>query len=67
MDLEYLKILQHAGPLTVAGLILVAGMRLGRVWSKLEELLAERQERDAKLAALEQRIAALESQPGDSS
>ena len=67
MDLEYLKILQHAGPLTIAGLILAVGMRLGKVWSKLEELLADRQERDAKLAAIEQRIAVLESRRGDSS
>ena len=66
MDLELLSILQHAGPLTVAGLILVVGMRLGKVWSKLEELLADRQERDVRLAALEQRIAVLESRRGDS-
>ena len=66
MDLELLSILQHAGPLTVAGLILVVGMRLGKVWSKLEELLPDRQERDVRLAALEQRIAVLESRRGDS-
>ena len=65
MELEILSILQHAGPLTAAGLILVVGMRLGRVWNKLEELLADRQERDARLAASEQRLAGLESRLGE--
>tara|TARA_Y100000310_G_scaffold264690_1_gene275416 strand:+ start:164 stop:361 length:198 start_codon:yes stop_codon:yes gene_type:complete len=65
MDWEVLSILQHAGPLTVAGLILIAGIRLGKVWNKLEELLADRQERDARLTAIEQRLAGLESRLGD--
>tara|TARA_Y100000310_G_C20360404_1_gene658704 strand:+ start:501 stop:701 length:201 start_codon:yes stop_codon:yes gene_type:complete len=66
MDWEILKMLQTAGPLTAAALILVVGMRLGKLWSKVEGLLAERQERDAKLASIEQRLAVIESQRGDS-
>jgi hypothetical protein len=65
MELEVLTILQHAGPLTVAVLILVVGMRLGKVWSKVEELISDRQERDARITALEQRLAGLESRRGD--
>ena len=67
MDLEFLKALQTAGPLTVAALILVVGMRLGKVWTKVEGLLAARGEVDARLAAIEARVATLESQRGDSS
>lgn len=65
MEWEVLTILQHAGPLTVAVLILVVGMRLGKVWSKVEELISDRQERDARITALEQRLAGLESRLGD--
>tara|TARA_Y100000310_G_scaffold188232_1_gene188194 strand:+ start:1726 stop:1929 length:204 start_codon:yes stop_codon:yes gene_type:complete len=67
MDLEFVKTLEHAGPLTLAALILVVGMRLGKVWTKVEELLAGTRDLDERLASIEQRIAALESRHGDSS
>jgi len=66
MEWEVLTILQHAGPLTAAILILVAGMRLGKLWSKVEGLLKLSEEREDKLAAIEQRLAVLESRVGDS-
>ncbi len=66
MEWEALQILQQAGPLTLAAVILVAGMRLGRLWSKVEELLKLSEEREDKLVDIEQRIAVLESHRGDS-
>jgi len=64
MEWEALQILQQAGPLTLAAVILVAGMRLGRLWSKVEDLLKLAEERDERLCAIEQRLAALESRRG---
>lgn len=66
MEWEALQILQQAGPLTLAAVILVAGMRLGRLWSKVEDLLKLAEERDERLSAIEQRLGALESRRGDS-
>ena len=65
MEYDIIQILKEAGPLTIAALILVAGMRLGRLWSKVEKLLKISEERDERLAAIEQRIASLESHRGD--
>ena len=65
MDLEALALLQHAGPLTLAALILVVGLRLGKLWSKVEELLANQREREQRFAEAEQRIAVLEAQVGE--
>ena len=66
MEWEALTLLQHAGPLTAAVLILVAGMRLGKLWNKVEELLKLSDEREDKLVEIEQRLAVLESRVGDS-
>jgi len=66
MEWEVLTLLQHAGPLTAAVLILVAGMRLGKLWNKVEELLKLSDEREDKLVEIEQRLAVLESRVGDS-
>ena len=65
MEWDALQMLQQAGPLTLAAVILVAGMRLGRLWSKVEGLLRLAEERDERLSAVEQRLAALESRHGD--
>jgi len=67
MDFEVLKLIQHTGPLTLAAVILFIGMRLGRLWSKVESLLSRADERDERIAQLEQRVYALESRPGRSS
>ena len=64
MDFDTLKMMENAGPLTLAAIILVAGMRLGRLWSKVEELLKRADERDERLSEIEQRLAALESRHG---
>lgn len=65
MEWDALQMLQQAGPLTLAAVILVAGMRLGRLWSKVEGLLRLAEERDERLSAVEQRLAVLESRHGD--
>jgi len=65
MDIETLQLLQQAGPLTLAVAILIAGMRLGRLWTKVETLLSVSEEREDRLAAIEQRLAVLESRRGE--
>ena len=65
MEQDLLALLQNAGPLTLSAIILVAGMRLGRLWSKVEGLLAGQEDIAARLSDIERRLAALESHHGD--
>ena len=65
MELDLITLLQNAGPLTLSAIILVAGMRLGRLWSKVEGLLAGQEDIAARLSAIERRLADLESRHGE--
>lgn len=65
MESDLITLLQNAGPLTLSAIILVAGMRLGRLWSKVESLLAGQEDIAARLSEIERRMAALESRSGE--